>query len=1105
MSLKGNLSSVNLTEIFQMLSLSGREGTLFIYEGARKRAICFTKDGVSIRSRERNESNLIGKILVRLGKIDERQLTSAIEERRSGNRLLGDVLIDVDACTREDVDLAFRIQSEEDIQELFLNRSDAQFEYVDGYFPDADSPFVNLNVNSLLIEIARRTDEWEYIRRRIRGPREIYRFTGVEGAVEADVLAECYATRIDPVIDGSHSVGEVIDLSYVNKFEVCKLLAAYLDAGVIELVPPDAIRHSARLALRMGDSTSAIRHYEYLMSTGDFPLDVMSEAAEAHESNRDYSEAAALLRRLAEELVRAGDCRGAIDALRRVANYPRPEPEALRFLLDLVFQNPRAAAEFSAHIVEAGKTLVAYHLKHDQRAEALELLQRLVAEFPDEIAYAVSLVNIHYEEGNVPLAAAECERLAAAYLKRRRTSPAVSLYKKLLIMDPDRQDVREKIRKISSGKKRRLPGALTRLAIAASVALLVGGAAVVLVRHEGERGGTKDGIDSTTLTELLGRAVEEQSAAEKHGTGAVEEFQKLLEQLGQDPLLGKELLLERLKSAESINRLFEERAEKAMSIAETIRRQTADEVVAARARAMLASTQDRAVKVRAEYARWRAAAQQAAERLREQALVDYPAGRLNDALERFLLARTLATRREWKGDAELDRYIQNIRSDVERARRQIEMARAREDAGDWVGARRAYLEVIREFKKADLAQEIRLPVEILSLPPGATIRLDGAEVPQKTPAMVRISPFAETAVTLEKRSFLPESFQLGPFGESTDPAKYEYTRALLKSATWSQSLRDQVEANPAVWGSRVAAAGRNGKWTVLDAVSGKQIASGSLRSVDGVAGGLVADDANFYVPTLDGKVYVFDAVACKHKFTLAGYESGFYGSPVVERGVLYAVEHGGHASATEIATKKQLWRVPTSHGVRAAPVVAGDDVVVVSMTGDVTVIRKATGEVLIRYQVRGTVTAAPAVASSGDLVFATEEGMLYGIERRTGSRRWTYDAKSPLSGTPPVKGRAVFIGPRPGELVAIDTNTGDEIYRYTKSHLSARAAVAKADRIFFVNGPSLSAFAPSSADGYGLAWTFVAKGRILSGPVLSEGAVFIGDDKGNFYRLEAED
>ena len=102
MSLKGNLASVNLTEIFQMLSLSGREGTLFIYEGARKRAICFTKEGVSIRSRERNESNLLGKILVRLGKVEEDVLAQAVEKKRSTNRLLGDVLVDNGACTSED-------------------------------------------------------------------------------------------------------------------------------------------------------------------------------------------------------------------------------------------------------------------------------------------------------------------------------------------------------------------------------------------------------------------------------------------------------------------------------------------------------------------------------------------------------------------------------------------------------------------------------------------------------------------------------------------------------------------------------------------------------------------------------------------------------------------------------------------------------------------------------------------------------------------------------------------------------------------------------------------------------------------------------------------
>ncbi len=139
MSLKGNLSSVNLTEIFQMLSLSGREGTLFIYEGARKRAICFTKEGVSIHSRERSENNLLGRIMVRLGRVTSEELAKGIEKRRGSSRPLGDVLVDLGYCTPDDIMDALRVQGSEDIQELFLNPSDAQFEYVDGYFPEEEN------------------------------------------------------------------------------------------------------------------------------------------------------------------------------------------------------------------------------------------------------------------------------------------------------------------------------------------------------------------------------------------------------------------------------------------------------------------------------------------------------------------------------------------------------------------------------------------------------------------------------------------------------------------------------------------------------------------------------------------------------------------------------------------------------------------------------------------------------------------------------------------------------------------------------------------------------------------------------------------------------
>jgi len=38
-----------------------------------------------------------------------------------------------------------------------------------------------------------------------------------------------------------------------------------------------------------------------------------------------------------------------------------------------------------------------------------------------------------------------------------------------------------------------------------------------------------------------------------------------------------------------------------------------------------------------------------------------------------------------------------------------------------------------------------------------------------------------------------------------------------------------------------------------------------------------------------------------------------------------------------------------------------------------------------------------------------------------------------------------------------------------------------------------------------IALTFQAKGRILSGPIVRENGIYIGDDQGNFYKLEATD
>ncbi|MHC4848090.1 MAG: outer membrane protein assembly factor BamB family protein [Planctomycetota bacterium] len=1107
MSLKGNLASVNLTEIFQMLSLSGREGTLFVYEGARKRAICFTKDGVSIRSRERNESNLIGKILVRMGKVDENDLQQSIEQKRSSSRLLGDMLVENGSCTKEDVEAAFRIQSQEDIQELFLNKTDAQFEYVDGYFPETEAPFVDLNVNSLLIEIARRTDEWEYIRRRIRGPREIYRFTGEEGEVEADVLHECYAHRVDALIDGTRAVGDIIEDSYVNKYEVCKLLANYLDANVIEAVPADAIRQNARLALRMGDSASAIRHYEYLMSAGDFTLEVMAEAAEAHESNRDFAEAAALLRRLAEEMVRDGDERGAIDALRRIANYPRPDVEALRYLLDLVFANPRAAAEFSPHIIEAGKTMVAHYIRCEQRPEAHALLEKLVALYVDEIAFAVSIVNLYYDQGNVERAASECERMAHSFLKRKRVSPAVSLYKKLLVIDPERQDIRDKIRKIVSGKRKKSKGggAMSRAMVALAVALLLGGAAVVLIRHDGEVGGREATIDPETLRTLIDHARADSGMARNHSRAAMREYARLLDLLSGDALRERDKIEQGIDRAHQNHDQFNTDAEKAETSWEMIRKQSGSEADASMARTMLSSLHDDRSNIQAERAKWQRRARISGKKLHERGRELYEEAQLLGALDRFEMAKLL---RDWPQDSDIHQFIRNIRQDRDKATLEIEAAEADEAAGRWVAARRKYLKLIDEFRTADIIEGIRLPLELVTVPPGATIYLDGNELPVKTPHVVRLAYKAATTVRLAKPGYKELSFELGPFLAGASPEDDDHIVHFQKKPTWQLEVGDRIESSPVIWDGKFAAIGRNGAFAILSAKDGSILYRSAIKNGEGFTAGLVAEKNHVFATSLDRQLYIIDATrknAVARKLPLT---EGVYATPLLRDKTLYVADMAGIVIAIDPLSARPKWPKPvtTSHGVSAglALVAQGEDLVVTTRDGRVTVLRRSDGTQMADYRVRGPLSCAPALVGDDDLIFASEDGWLQSWVRVSATLRWEEPFETSITHTPPVRGRGVFVSPKPREFVAIDVTTGSPYFRYRHTKLSARVEITPKDREFALHGRTLFAFGQTKS-GYGPAWYFEARGKILTAPIVVDGAVYIGDDKGYVYRLEAND
>lgn len=267
-SLKGSLSSIGLADIFQMLSMSGKCGTLTVSDAESRKQIYFGSGKVSLLSSGGKKAARLGEILVGSGKITKAQLELALREQKKTGDLLGSALVKMGFITQEDINDAVRIQIEDEICHLFAWEN-AEFEFEEGdpppelVSPTSRATMLSFDVNALLMEAARRIDEWRLIQKEIPSPHMVFRRMGEPEAPPHKRLAAFF--------DGSRTVEEAIEAGSLPRFETFKSLYEMLESGYVKEVHPDVIREEAERNLVAGAYDRAIAGYSQLFKR--FPKD----------------------------------------------------------------------------------------------------------------------------------------------------------------------------------------------------------------------------------------------------------------------------------------------------------------------------------------------------------------------------------------------------------------------------------------------------------------------------------------------------------------------------------------------------------------------------------------------------------------------------------------------------------------------------------------------------------------------------------------------------------------------------------------------------------------------------------------------------------------
>lgn len=231
MSLTGNLSTMSLAEIFQWLNSGQKTGTLRVVSKTGLTKDVYFEQGTINSASSSDPRELIGQYLLNSNKISEQQLVDALEKQRRDHVLLGKILVQQKLLKEEELSEILFTISEEIIYDLFLWK-EGKFEFYDARLPERELPNMNLDITHIVLEGARREDEWLQIKDAFPDEATMIR-PNIERIAENLPLPADSADLLQ-FIDGNRSLLEITRCVRLTKFKVCQKLLELHEKGMVE-------------------------------------------------------------------------------------------------------------------------------------------------------------------------------------------------------------------------------------------------------------------------------------------------------------------------------------------------------------------------------------------------------------------------------------------------------------------------------------------------------------------------------------------------------------------------------------------------------------------------------------------------------------------------------------------------------------------------------------------------------------------------------------------------------------------------------------------------------------------------------------------------------
>lgn len=328
MAIEGPLRELGLHDIFQLLDLSRKTGVMRVTSQLRNNEGMVAFEGGAIVWAEiRSNPIRLGEMLLAAGRITEADLERALAilEREKGARRLGQVLLSLGALTERELLRQIEHQISEVVFEL-LSWQEGFFSFNEGPLTGVPGDVrVKIRTESVLMEGARRIDEWSRIEHQVPHLGVVPELAPVEPGTEAGMLDLLPAEwEVLTLVDGNRDVRGIATALARSEFEVARTIFGLVSTGVIALRDPLQERRRSSLG---GDAGSLLAAAETRLATGD--IAGAREAAQAAAGLKPGESRVHLV--LARAFLAEGRASEAVEEARRAARLDPDSYEAHRW------------------------------------------------------------------------------------------------------------------------------------------------------------------------------------------------------------------------------------------------------------------------------------------------------------------------------------------------------------------------------------------------------------------------------------------------------------------------------------------------------------------------------------------------------------------------------------------------------------------------------------------------------------------------------------------------------------------------------------------------------------------------------------------------------